>query len=803
MSSSSFKPDDVNKVDGAIGWSIVIKTKDNSEQKLVVSHAPSDKTYQHPLANDFLIMLQAESDDAAKKALKLTYMKFLMAVKEHNKGVVASRPAAKTSGNTKIVAQKANSKTQSSIAKKSTSSAPAPAKIKKADIQREPVVSKAKVSKAKAVIAPKSTTTTNKTKIEAEKTKVIAKSESEAEKAPPKGKVGSQERFVYSEWLKKEEKRKLSVQLELAKMSTVASASTKLTKSKEKNPVKEVKADKKRKAASTAKDEDKDSEEKERQIEERDYGDEEPMVFATRAPGKNAKGRDRKLGKGKRASANDEVVDNERPKSRAKKADMNAEAATNQIAPLTGKGSTHPMLAGAETLFRAQRVGSKGLKDASRRHSQRSAIMPSDSEFRAFTQSLDDVDPIAEDKEVLLKCHLKNEFDWLWRIQLNFNLLLYGVGCKEKLLNSFIKECLTGEDVLIIDGSRTDIAGTGTRTVKALLDQISESVLKQQHTKISSQSVATYARSITSALSRHYKRENTTMSTYGETSAGELLEKVGEIGASAANSFFQNEKMNGLSENHADDSNKRELSHWHVAAEFDANADPDFHSENSRVSRSGQSSSLNTLLDGGEADPTWGGRFAHAQAKLYIVVKGIDGDCLQGIESQRVLADLAQCPAVSIIATCDKINAPLLWGNDLLSKFRWSFEHVPTYVSYPIRSDFAMFTGQKGAVAQNQALEYILRSLTNRHKELLSLVASESLKLQDLGDSSSSMKGLLFEELLDLATKAMIVQTSNNLSTYLKELEDHRLVSITTDASKRKFVLVLLSRDTLEKLASR
>jgi len=225
-------------------------------------------------------------------------------------------------------------------------------------------------------------------------------------------------------------------------------------------------------------------------------------------------------------------------------------------------------------------------------------------------------------------------------------------------------------------------------------------------------------------------------------------------------------------------------------------------------------------------DPSWGGRFTHAKAKLYILVHAIDGEALQSKDTQSVLATLAECPSISLVATCDKVNAPLLWSNDLLTQFRWSFQHTPTYESYPVPSRFAMLKGQKGMVSHNQGLEYILGSLTNRHKELLTLLAKERLRsitaaqaqAQDeeqktggtgwtaaaagAGAGTAHTKGMGFDELLAATSKAMIVQQSNALNTYLKELEDHRLVSVSTDSHKKKYVLIMLQHETLLKLTT-
>ena len=146
----------------------------------------------------------------------------------------------------------------------------------------------------------------------------------------------------------------------------------------------------------------------------------------------------------------------------------------------------------------------------------------------------------------------------------------------------------------------------------------------------------------------------------------------------------------------------------------------------------------------------------------------------------------------------------------MLAKFRWHFQHVPTFESRPVHSGFALLAGRKGVASQDHALEYILGSLTGRHKEMLELLArerQEELQATNRLDSEGkggggAFKGTSLDDLYDLAKKAGLVSQSTMFQSYLKELEDHRLVRITTNAAKKKFVHI--SNDKLERqLAAR
>ena len=165
-----------------------------------------------------------------------------------------------------------------------------------------------------------------------------------------------------------------------------------------------------------------------------------------------------------------------------------------------------------------------------------------------------------------------------------------------------------------------------------------------------------------------------------------------------------------------------------------------------------------------------------------------------------MLASLAECPAIAIIASADKLNAPLLWSNQALDQLRWFYIHAPTYESYDLSSDFALLHGRSGTNSshlQASALETILNSLTLRHKELFTLLAKESLK-----EGQDSAKGVPLARLFDKAVKAMLVNTTFSLNNYLKEFSDHKVIVKSTDSNKTEWVRITLPRSTIEQMCA-
>jgi hypothetical protein len=134
---------------------------------------------------------------------------------------------------------------------------------------------------------------------------------------------------------------------------------------------------------------------------------------------------------------------------------------------------------GSAKLFQAEKRGGKGLRTASRANLQREeSLVPPDHSLDYYDKFLARIDPLAEARDGLRHGYRRDCFsDWLWKMQLNFNILLYGFGSKTKLMKSFCDDCLSGEDVVSISGTSTS-SGQGIKIIKALLDTICCKILQ-------------------------------------------------------------------------------------------------------------------------------------------------------------------------------------------------------------------------------------------------------------------------------------------------------------------------------------
>ena len=115
------------------------------------------------------------------------------------------------------------------------------------------------------------------------------------------------------------------------------------------------------------------------------------------------------------------------------------------------------------------------------------------------------------------------------------------------------------------------------------------------------------------------------------------------------------------------------------------------------------------------------------QHRLYILVVGLDGPLLSLPSTQELLSRLASCRVVSLIACVDHVNSPLMWGHELLARFRWTYHHLSTFDCYRISNEFeAAYCTNKKARMRTEAdmsnhagLEHLLKSLTNKHREIV------------------------------------------------------------------------------------
>ena len=518
------------------------------------------------------------------------------------------------------------------------------------------------------------------------------------------------------------------------------------------------------------------------------------IVFDTRQTSKSR----RRLGKGKRASVDEDSsstnVTDLHVQRKSRRNDSNDESYHTV--------GTMAILPGIDKCFVGARKGTKGLRRALKKYRGRVSFVPTPLEVDTFKKEILHLDPTSKDILELTQRYLDmNALGWLWQMQQDFNVLLFGVGCKRDLLRRFSDEFLHGHQVLMINGNCNNLA-SNNRVIAALLDKITSSVLKFNDSSNNYINIESYVRKVCDGLDDHYSRE--------------ILKDKSDLLDHDADSI-------------TGDQNDEDLRVIHQQSDLEASNSQRKESMNtlalnsSRPTSQPSSSALSKLYSiTGQKNRE---RQSHKQSKLYILVNSIDGESLRSDDSQLCLSLLAACSSISIIATADNLNTPILWNPLMLSNFRWINSHVPTYRDYVVDTlkDLNSIRGKNDVLSGTKALEYIYKSLTKRHDELIALLASDALKQHETGMKKPTKEkekpaktanivestlvahylGISMEDLLVETTKKIIARSTAELNVLLKELVDHKLVTKEIDSSRRYRIMIMLPIEELRRAVSR
>ncbi|XP_032512669.2 origin recognition complex subunit 2 [Danaus plexippus] len=176
---------------------------------------------------------------------------------------------------------------------------------------------------------------------------------------------------------------------------------------------------------------------------------------------------------------------------------------------------------------------------------------------------------------------------------------------------------------------------------------------------------------------------------------------------------------------------------------------------------------------------------------LLVVVHNIDGVMLRSGKCQAALAGLAALEHVKLVATIDHINAPLLWDHSKLSKYKFLYYDVTSFLPYEHEAPGVAHTHQAGGL-QLAALNSVYRSLTNNAKGIFNIIVEYQLQ----NHKQSHYQGVPLKELYSLARERFLCSSDAVLRAHLTEFIDHRLMRIKR-ADDGDYVKVLLDTEVL------
>ena len=217
--------------------------------------------------------------------------------------------------------------------------------------------------------------------------------------------------------------------------------------------------------------------------------EDEQFIAATRQTGKDAKGHNKRIGKGKRSShENYKVIQKDNSKKSSNADDENQLLSANS-------------LPGALKCFKDQKTGSVGIRKKLILQANDKSIDITYDDYELYHNKIQHfLNPNTNNFNNLLKTYLSNGNEWLWKLSCNFNLLLFGIGSKINLIKKFALRYLDGEDVLEIDGSSRSALGVSynnDRILRGLLNVISVHILKNNDLPNCSINIINYTKLIT------------------------------------------------------------------------------------------------------------------------------------------------------------------------------------------------------------------------------------------------------------------------------------------------------------------
>ncbi|KAK9370238.1 origin recognition complex subunit 2-domain-containing protein [Lipomyces kononenkoae] len=210
--------------------------------------------------------------------------------------------------------------------------------------------------------------------------------------------------------------------------------------------------------------------------------------------------------------------------------------------------------------------------------------------------------------------------------------------------------------------------------------------------------------------------------------------------------------------------------------------------------------------------------YANYRPKLVLLIHNIDGEVFRNDRSQSALSRLASHNQVSLVATVDHINAPLLWDSAKLSALKFIWHDATTFASYTAETSFfdpLALRGGSGRLNLNgrtgpghAGIRYVLESLTSNARGLYRVLISHQLQAvedakgetQEGRNDNSSRHGMEFKTLYQRCSEEFIVTNELNFRTMLTEFYEHEMLQSTKDLVGTEIIYAPFDPEVLERL---
>ncbi|XP_022919722.2 origin recognition complex subunit 2 [Onthophagus taurus] len=179
---------------------------------------------------------------------------------------------------------------------------------------------------------------------------------------------------------------------------------------------------------------------------------------------------------------------------------------------------------------------------------------------------------------------------------------------------------------------------------------------------------------------------------------------------------------------------------------------------------------------------------------LYLIIHNIEGDSLRNPKHQGVLAKLVHVENIHLIASIDHINAPLIWDQNKLSKFNFTWWDLTSFLPYKDETSFetSMMITKTGSLALS-SLKNVFLSLTSNSKGIYLIIVKYQLQ-----NSGQYYQGMLFKDLYWSCREAFLVSSDLALRAQLTEFVDHKMVKIKRSVDGAEYLNIPIQNGLLQ-----
>ncbi|KAL8828268.1 MAG: hypothetical protein Q9191_002689 [Dirinaria sp. TL-2023a] len=218
------------------------------------------------------------------------------------------------------------------------------------------------------------------------------------------------------------------------------------------------------------------------------------------------------------------------------------------------------------------------------------------------------------------------------------------------------------------------------------------------------------------------------------------------------------------------------------------------------------------------------------ETPIHLFINSLDAPPLRRAPAPMLLAQLATCPHIRLLATCDQPNFPLLWDTNLLEQYNWVYHDTTTFVPYAgvevpaVLDDVNELLGRSGrAVKGKEGVGFVLRSLPENARNLYRVLVAEILAAgaeaedaglgsggSDEGDGAkgvtaggggggkASGTGVEYRVLYQKVVEEFICSSEMAFRQLLKEFHDHDMLVSRRDGAGTEVLGVPFRKEELE-----